>query len=359
MLKVLQGWMQRYFSDEEAVVLAVILALGFTVILAFGSMLAPVLAAMVVAFLIKGLQGQLERLHVPRLFALWLVYALFLGLLGLFLLVLVPLIWKQLFTLVNEMPRMLGEWQSVLLMLPERYPAMVTEEQVLKVIETARNELGQLGQWALTFSLSGLPILVNAMIYLVLVPILVFFFLKDRQRFQLWFRRYLPRERGLMKQVWVEMDKQIANYIRGKVIEIVITGAATYVAFVVLGLNYAALLALLVGLSVVVPYIGALVVTVPVALIGLFQWGWGDQFIYLMVAHAVIQALDGNVLVPLLFSEAVNLHPVAIICAVLLFGGLWGFWGVFFAIPLATLVKAVLEAWPKQPEPLPQVSPLM
>lgn len=359
MLKVLQGWMQRYFSDEEAVVLAIILALGFTVILAFGSMLAPVLAAVVVAFLIKGLQGQLERLHVPRLFALWLVYALFLGLLALFLVVLLPLIWKQLFTLFNELPRMLGEWQSVLLMLPERYPSMVTEEQVLKVIQAARDELGQFGQWALTFSLSGLPILVNAMIYLVLVPILVFFFLKDRRRFQLWFRRYLPRERGLMKQVWREMDKQIANYIRGKVIEIVITGAASYVAFVVLGLNYAALLALLVGLSVVVPYIGALAVTVPVALIGLFQWGWGDQFIYLMVAHAVIQALDGNVLVPLLFSEAVNLHPVAIICAVLLFGGLWGFWGVFFAIPLATLVKAVLEAWPKQAEPQPQVSPLM
>ncbi|MDA1406547.1 hypothetical protein PALA46_00683 [Pseudomonas aeruginosa] len=150
-----------------------------------------------------------------------------------------------------------------------------------------------------------------------------------------------------MKQVWAEMNQQIANYIRGKVIEIVITGAVTYIAFAYLGLNYAALLALLVGLSVVVPYIGAVVVSVPVAMIAFFQWGWSDQFIYLMVAHAIIQALDGNVLVPLLFSEAVNLHPVAIICAVLLFGGLWGFWGVFFAIPLATLVKAVLDAWPK------------
>ncbi len=136
-----------------------------------------------------------------------------------------------------------------------------------------------------------------------------------------------------MKQVWAEMNQQIANYIRGKVIEIVITGAVTYIAFAYLGLNYAALLALLVGLSVVVPYIGAVVVSVPVAMIAFFQWGWSDQFIYLMAAHAIIQALDGNVLVPLLFSEAVNLHPVAIICAVLLFGGLWGFWGVFFAIP--------------------------
>jgi putative permease len=180
-----------------------------------------------------------------------------------------------------------------------------------------------------------------------LVPILVFFFLKDRELIGVWFRGYLPRERALITQVAEEMNKQIANYIRGKVIEIIICGVVTYIAFAALGLNYAALLALFVGLSVVVPYIGAVVVTVPVALIGLFQWGFGDQFIYLMVVYGIIQALDGNVLVPLLFSEAVNLHPVAIICAVLLFGGMWGFWGVFFAIPLATLFKAVIDAWPR------------
>jgi putative permease len=66
--------------------------------------------------------------------------------------------------------------------------------------------------------------------------------------------------------------------------------------------------------------------------------------------YLVIQVLDGNVLVPLLFSEAVNLHPVAIILAVLFFGGIWGIWGVFFAIPLATLIKAIINAWPSQAE---------
>jgi len=66
---------------------------------------------------------------------------------------------------------------------------------------------------------------------------------------------------------------------------------------------------------------------------------------YIMLAYGLIQAIDGNVIVPLLFSEAVNLHPVTIIIAVIFFGGLWGFWGVFFAIPLATLVKAVINAW--------------
>jgi putative permease len=87
-------------------------------------------------------------------------------------------------------------------------------------------------------------------------------------------------------------------------------------------------------------------VTVPVALVAIFQFGWTWDTAWILIAYGVIQALDGNVLVPLLFSEAVDLHPITIIVAVLAFGGLWGVWGVFFAIPLATLVKAIYNAWP-------------
>ncbi|EUB72164.1 protein of unknown function UPF0118 [Pseudomonas sp. GM41(2012)] len=356
MFKVLRDWIQRYFSDEEAVVLAVLLFLAFTAVLTLGGMLAPVLAGMVLAYLMQGLVVTLERLRMPGGVAVGLVFALFMGLLLVFIVVVVPLLWHQLITLFNELPGMLAKWQSLLLLLPERYPHLVSDEQVLQAIEVARGEIGKFGQWALTFSLSSLPLLVNIMIYLVLVPILVFFFLKDREMIGRWVRGYLPRERALITRVAHEMNRQIANYIRGKVIEIFICGGVTYIGFVVLGLNYAALLALLVGVSVVVPYVGAVVVTVPVMLIALFQWGWSDQFIYLMAVYGIIQTLDGNVLVPLLFSEAVNLHPVAIICAVLLFGGLWGFWGVFFAIPLATLFKAVLDAWPRKE---PVVAPLL
>ncbi|MGF6220484.1 AI-2E family transporter [Pseudomonas frederiksbergensis] len=356
MFKVLRDWIQRYFSDEEAVVLAVLLFLAFTAVLTLGGMLAPVLAGMVLAYLMQGLVVTLERLRVPGGVAVGLVFALFMGLLLVFIIVVVPLLWHQLITLFNELPGMLAKWQSLLLLLPERYPHLVSDEQVLQAIDVARGEIGKFGQWALTFSLSSLPLLVNIMIYLVLVPILVFFFLKDREMIGQWVRGYLPRERALITRVAQEMNRQIANYIRGKVIEIFICGGVTYIAFVALGLNYSALLALLVGVSVVVPYVGAVVVTVPVLLIALFQWGWSDQFIYLMAVYGIIQTLDGNVLVPLLFSEAVNLHPVAIICAVLLFGGLWGFWGVFFAIPLATLFKAVLDAWPRKE---PMVAPLL
>ena len=96
--------------------------------------------------------------------------------------------------------------------------------------------------------------------------------------------------------------------------------------------------------------------TVPVALVALFQWGLTPDFYWAVAAYLIIQALDGNLLAPLLFSEAVDLHPVAIIVAILFFGGIWGFWGVFFAIPLATVIQAILRVWPRaggpEPEPL-------
>ena len=150
-----------------------------------------------------------------------------------------------------------------------------------------------------------------------------------------------------MTRVWHEMDGQIANYIRGKAIEILIVGIVAYVIFAAFGLPYSALLAVIVGMSVLIPFIGAAVATIPVAAVAGFHFGMTEQFGYVLLAYGVLQALDGNVLVPLLFSEAVNLHPVSIILAVLFFGGIWGVWGVFFAIPLATLIKALVFAWPR------------
>ena len=142
------------------------------------------------------------------------------------------------------------------------------------------------------------------------------------------------------------MNQQMANYIRGKFIEFLIVGIASYLFFALIGLNYPILLGFLVGLSVIVPYVGMIAVTIPVVIIAYLQFGWTSEFFYVLLGYGIIQGVDGLVLVPLLFSEANNLHPIAIITSVLVFGSWWGLWGVFFAIPLATLVKAIINAWP-------------
>ena len=346
MLNIFRGWLHRYLSDYEAVVLLVILVLGFAVVLTMGNMLAPAFAALVLAFLMQGAVAWLERRRVSHTISVSLVFAIFMALLMVFVLIIIPLIWNQVSHLLNAVPGMVREGQALVRSLPELYPGFVSGKHVALLADSVNSHLGGLGQWAFSFSVSKLPNAVALLVYLILVPILVFFFLKDKDVLLGWFSHLLPKRRRLIDQVADEMNDQIANYIRGKAIEIVIVGGVSFIAFAVLGLNYSALLALIVGLSVLVPYIGATVVTIPIAIIAFFQWGVSDHFAILMVVYGIIQALDGNVLVPLLFSEAVNLHPVAIIIAVLVFGGFWGFWGVFFAIPLATLLKAVMTAWP-------------
>ncbi len=349
--EVFFGWVHRYFSDEEAVIFALLLTAFFIALFFFGAMLAPFLTAIVFAYLLQGLVSQLEKFGTPKLVAVSLTFCFFIGLLLALIFWLFPLIWNQLVSLTREFPSMLRMLQVWLNELHESYPQLISRQQADNLINDAISEIRQVGHFLVTLSLSSIPSLIAWLVYLILVPILVLFMLKDKDQLVAFITSMMPRKRALMTRIWHEMDVQIANYIRGKTLEIIIVAAVTWGAFAWLGLNYAELLALLVGFSVLVPYIGAAVVTVPVALIALFQFGFSSELAWVLGIYALIQALDGNVLVPLLFSEAVNLHPVSIILAVLFFGGLWGFWGIFFAIPLATLLKAIINAWPRALHP--------
>ena len=351
MIDIIRGWFQRYFSDPQAVLLAVILITGFSVILTMGNMLAPVLAAVVIAYLLEGLIRRLEQRGLRRIYAVVLVFSLFNTFVAVLLFGVIPLLSNQISALARELPRYVESGRSLLVQLPQHY-TFISERQIQDLVNLINREVGNLGQTIITFSLSSIPGIITLMVYMILVPMLIFFFLKDKAVILGWFRSFLPSDHSLVGHVWREMDLQLGNYVRGKFWEILIVGCVTYVGFAIFGLKYAVLLATLVGFSVLVPYIGATIVTIPVLLVAYFQWGWTSDFAMAMLVYGVIQALDGNLLVPLLFSEVVNLHPIAIIVSVLVFGGLWGFWGVFFAIPLATLVNAVIRAWPRS-ESLP------
>jgi len=346
-------WFRRYFSDPQIVFLVSALLILFAVLLFLGRMLTPVLASIVIAYLLEGVVGLLVRHRWPRLAAVLVVFALFMLFVLSMLLGVLPAVSRQISDLLQQLPGMLAHGQQLLMQLPERYPELLTEAQVAELMSSARREVAGLGQQLLSLSLSSVVGVITLIVYLVLMPLLVFFFLKDKELILNWFSRWLPRHRAVADDVWHKVDQQISNYVRGKVWEILVVWAVSFATFSLFGLNYAMLLSVLVGLSVIIPYIGALVVTIPLLLIAWFQWGWGPEFIWLAIAYSVIQTLDGNVLVPVLFSEVVDLHPVAIIVAILVFGGIWGFWGVFFAIPLATLVQALLGAFPHPAEKSP------
>ena len=348
MLEMLRNWYIRRLSDPQTMGLLAILLFGFLAIYFFGNLIAPLLIAIVLAYLLEMPIRFLNlRLRFPRIMATILVFGSFISIATIFFLILVPMLWNQSISLLSDLPAMFNKLNEWLLNLPEHYPELIDYSMVDSIFNSVREKILGFGESVVKLSLTSIMNLVSLGIYAFLVPLMMFFMLKDKKELLQGVSRFLPRNRHLASKVWTEMQQQISNYIHGKLLEILIVTLITYIIFLIFGLNYPLLLAFAVGLSVLVPYIGAVLVTIPVALVALFQFGVSPTFWYIIIAFAISQLLDGNLLVPYLFSEAVNLHPLAIIISILIFGGLWGFWGVFFAIPLATLVKAVLNALPE------------
>jgi putative permease len=338
----------RFLPNAQAFSLVIILLVSFGLIYFLSDLLKPVYVSVVLAYFLEGVVERLENMGLPRFIAVGVVFSGFMAALIYLLFYLMPIITQQAVELVQHIPAFISRVQTQIMRLPEKYPQFINESKIQEIMFTIQKELLVYGQNVLTVSAASVVGLASALVYLFLVPMMVFFFLKDKNLLINWVLQYLPKDRHLSVRVWEEIEIQIANYVRGKFAEVFILWVISYVTFEAMGLNYSMLLSVLMGLSVIIPYIGATLVTIPVLLVAYFQWGLSeDHFMYLVIAYSIIQALDGVVLVPVLFSEAVNLHAIAIIIAILFFGGLWGFWGVFLAIPLATVVKAVLTAWPQ------------
>ncbi len=343
--------LKRMLPNAQAIALALILIIGFALIFTLSDILMPVFASIVLAYLLEGIVAKIEK-KLPRIAAVYIVFSGFMTCLGLVLFVLMPMVSSQAVQLIQRIPEMFKRAQAEVMRLPELHPQFISEDNIKELMLSIQDELLKNGQDLISSSAASFVGLATAIVYLFLVPLMVFFFLKDKKTLVTWFFQFLPRDMNLTIRVWKEVDMQIANYVRGKFAEVLILCSTSYITYSFLGLNYAVLLAVLMGLSVVIPYVGATLVTFPVLGVAIIQWGFtADEFMYVAIAYSIIQAIDGVVLVPLLFSEAVNLHPVAIVVAILFFGGFWGFWGVFFAIPLATAVKAILNAWPSLVDP--------
>jgi putative permease len=317
MIKYIQSWVKRYFSDPQVIILVLLLLFSLILVLLLGHMLLPVFVAIIIAYLLEGFVSLLQAFRVPRSASVTIVFTLFLALITMILMVVLPLISNQISQFIQELPTMISRGQQELMRLPEKYPQLISHDDINKLFDYINSNITKLGEYILSISISSVRGLIEILVYLVLVPFLVFFFLKDKDIIFQWISSLLPEERGLTQRVWGEVNQQIANYIRGKIWEIIIVWASTYITFFFIGLSFSMILSLLVGLAVLIPYIGATVMFIPITLIAFLQWGIDLHLFYVLASYAIIHAIDGNILQPILLSEVVDLHPVAIIVAIL------------------------------------------
>jgi putative permease len=348
MNKFLSSCFNRYFSHPEAIVLMAISIVTVIVIMAIGNVLVPIVISIILAYLLSFMVEKLKKWRCPHLLAVSLVFLFFMGLFLLLLLYLLPLLWEQMANLIFEVPASLSRWEASLFGLQQYFPEVISNNQIYQFIKYIENCFITFSKELVGFSLSSLFGIVTVIVYFILVPLLIFFFLRDGKNIINWLVGFLPKKRNTLEIIWLEAYRKVSRYILGRSIEIILVGTVTIAAFELLQMHYAVLLGALVGLSVIIPYVGTVVVTTPIIIVGLNQWGWGEHFFYMALVYTIIIVLDANVLVPLLFAEVMELHPLAIILSVLIFGSLFGFWGVFFAIPLMALINVIFKLWPKE-----------
>ena len=342
MRSLLNKFIKRFFSNEESVYFAILLIFSFFFIILFGNVLLPVIISIVIAFLLNGFMTTLIKYNMSQKLSLSVTLIVFFGFyLSLFMAL--PSIGTEINNLLQNLPIIVSSFQQNLIEMNNYF----SEEEIDQIFANLSNQISVLLSSALGQLAGTVSLMFNAILYAIMIPLMVFFFLKDKSILLPIASIILPKENGFMQSVFAEMNDQLFNYVTGKFIEMLLVASASYILFAFLGLPYAVLIAILVGLSVIIPIFGAILVTIPVVLIGLYEWGLSENFYWLLGFYLLIQILDGNVLVPILFSTRNNLHPVVIIIAVLFFGGIWGFWGLFFAIPLATFVKAIINSWPE------------
>ncbi|MGY8962613.1 MAG: AI-2E family transporter [Rhodospirillales bacterium] len=352
-MNIISNWFKTISENPQLTLLILLLVFVTTSILLTASILAPFLAAVVLAYLLQVFVDRLEGHGVSPWLSIALVFVVFVFLTLAVVFGLIPLLIRQVTQLTRQAPEFIAYLQETVSHLPDEYPSLITPAQASQVMDQLQTEVLDFSQ-ALVGSLGGTVVgLMTWVVYLIIVPLMVFFLIKDKDKVVSWLASFLPRDRELTGRVWVEVHRQLQNYVGGKALEILIVSGVTYITFSFIDLQYALLLAVITGFSVLIPYIGAAVVALPVAIVAVLQWGFTSDAGVAMIAYGVIQAVDGNVLAPIVFSEVVDIHPVAIIVAILFFGGIWGFWGVFFAIPLAVVVQAVIGAWPRRgPDPV-------
>jgi len=347
MNKIWTVLLNKYLSKTEAISLIIIFFMIFMFFKIMGQIILPITISIIISYYLYKVVNYLKHINIPHLIAVTIVFATFIGGLLAVTFLLLPILYEQIIELVSDIPRLCIYEQNIVMKVHRVLPDIFSIGQLEQLISSILGSIINFGKEILMISLVSLLSFAKIIIYLILIPILVFFFLRDGSTIIQWLTSFLPSRSKVLENIWQELTYKVRCYIRGKIVEIIIITIISSISFWLLGLRYAGLLGISVGISAVIAYVGVTLVTIPILFVGMMQWGWTEHFFYLLLIYTIINILDSYILVPILFSETMDLNPLAIIMAVLFFGKVFGIVGIFFAIPLLTLVSITIKYWPK------------
>lgn len=311
-------------------------------------MLLPFVAGIALAYLLDPVADRLERLGLSRMLATAAILAAFFGVLLIAVLLLYPVLARQIAGLVRRLPGMIDQARDRLLPLIDSLLARAPEGSVAKVQEAASGQAEKAVELAVGF-LGGLitsgAAIVDALSLIVITPVVAFYLIRDWDRLVHLVDDWLPRRHyDVLREQIREIDRVLAGFVRGQLTVCVILGAFYGIGLSLIGLEFGLVIGLVSGALSFIPFIGTMIGFVATAVIAVIQF-WNEPW-WIAAALAIFgigQFLEGNVISPKLVGDKVGLHPVWLMFALLAFGSLFGFVGVFLAVPAAAVIGVLVR----------------
>lgn len=309
--------------------------LFFALLWGLGTVMLPFLVGGAIAYFLDPVADRLEQIGLSRSTATSVISVIALMTFCLLGLLLVPMLVRQLIQLVNAAPTIFGELQAF---LTTKFPHAMDSDSVVRqslaaLGKTIQSRGGELASGLLSSAMSVL----NAVIFIVVVPVVAFYLLLDWDHMVGRIDAALPLDhRNQVRVIAVEVDRVLAAFVRGQVSVCLMMGAYYSTMLIVVGLQFGLVVGAIAGLVTFIPYVGALIGGMLAIGLALFQF-WGDWVRVGMVVgiFAVGQFLEGNVITPRLVGKSVGLHPVWLLFALSAMGTLFGFVGMLVAVPAA------------------------
>lgn len=311
----------------------------FTVVYVFlKAIFSPFIIAMIISYVLNPVVRLLGGRKVPRTVAVLLIYAVFLTSLSVILMNVIPMFVEQLEELGEHLPELTLHTQQLM----NRWDNTLVPGSIRMGMNNWFFQFEQRFATAISSFLNNIGTTISVVFNAFIVPFLIFYMLKDFENFERIILKYLPRSRrksivSLLK----EIDEALGNYVRGQLLVCVIIGVLAYIGYVIIGMPFALLLAGVVAVCNIIPYLGPFLGAAP-ALVMATTISWKMVLMVLLV-NTICQLIESNVISPQVVGRSLHLHPMLIIFALLVGGEIGGIPGLVLAVPFFAVGKVVIQ----------------
>ncbi|MGE7694430.1 AI-2E family transporter [Lysinibacillus sp. NPDC094177] len=304
-------------------------------------------------YLFRPIVGLFERWRIPRVWGIFLLYIVLIGIITLLVVLVYPFLRDQFTNLAQEFPGYFmaltqnvddflnnSRFNEYLDKINLNYDAMV-KNFTTDMVETVKNTATNLAQGVASGITGFVSTLTGIVLSLVTVPFILFYLLKDGEKLPSYILKICPpRMRKEVREIFHDMDKQISSYIQGQILVSMCIGSMVTIGFLIIGMKYALLLGFLAMITSVVPYLGPVIAITPAVIIALVTSPF--MLIKLAIVWTVVQLIEGKFISPQIMGKSLSIHPITIIFVLLTAGSLFGVPGVILGIPGYAIMKVLV-----------------